>query len=254
MSVLQTNHATMRFGGLTAVDDLNLHINEKEIVAVIGPNGAGKTTAFNMITGVYRPSEGSIDFLGQCISRKRPDQIARLGVARTFQNIRLFKSMTVLENVLVANHLHMKSGLFGAALQLPMARREEAQMMERSLELLRETGLLEYRDWQATSLPYGLQRRLEIARAMTTAPKLLLLDEPAAGMNPKESAELAEFIHEIREQFNLTILLIEHHMKLVMKISDRIYVLQYGKTIADGVPEEIRANPAVVKAYLGEEG
>ncbi len=254
MAVLQTNHATMRFGGLTAVDDLNLHVDEKEIVAVIGPNGAGKTTAFNMITGVYRPSEGSIDFQGQCISHKRPDQIARLGVARTFQNIRLFKSMTVLENVLVANHLHIKSSLFGAALQFPLARREESQMMERSLELLRETGLLEYRDWQATSLPYGLQRRLEIARAMTTSPKLLLLDEPAAGMNPKESAELAEFIHEIREKFNLTIILIEHHMKLVMKISDRIYVLQYGKTIADGVPEEIRANPAVVKAYLGEEG
>lgn len=254
MAVLQTNHATMRFGGLTAVDDLNLHVDEKEIVAVIGPNGAGKTTAFNMITGVYRPSEGSIDFQGQCISHKRPDQIARLGVARTFQNIRLFKSMTVLENVLVANHLHIKSSLFGAALQFPLARREESQMMERSLELLRETGLLEYRDWQATSLPYGLQRRLEIARAMTTSPQLLLLDEPAAGMNPKESAELAEFIHEIREKFNLTIILIEHHMKLVMKISDRIYVLQYGKTIADGVPEEIRANPAVVKAYLGEEG
>ena len=254
MAVLQTNHATMRFGGLTAVDDLNLHVDEKEIVAVIGPNGAGKTTAFNMITGVYRPSEGSIDFQGQCISHKRPDQIARFGVARTFQNIRLFKSMTVLENVLVANHLHIKSSLFGAALQFPLARREESQMMERSLELLRETGLLEYRDWQATSLPYGLQRRLEIARAMTTSPKLLLLDEPAAGMNPKESAELAEFIHEIREKFNLTIILIEHHMKLVMKISDRIYVLQYGKTIADGVPEEIRANPAVVKAYLGEEG
>ena len=254
MAVLQTNHATMRFGGLTAVDDLNLHVDEKEIVAVIGPNGAGKTTAFNMITGVYRPSEGSIDFQGQCISHKRPDQIARLGVARTFQNIRLFKKMTVLENVLVANHLHIKSSLFGAALQFPLARREESQMMERSLELLRETGLLEYRDWQATSLPYGLQRRLEIARAMTTSPKLLLLDEPAAGMNPKESAELAEFIHEIREKFNLTIILIEHHMKLVMKISDRIYVLQYGKTIADGVPEEIRANPAVVKAYLGEEG
>ena len=254
MAVLQTNHATMRFGGLTAVDDLNLHVDEKEIVAVIGPNGAGKTTAFNMITGVYRPSEGSIDFQGQCISHKRPDQIARFGVARTFQNIRLFKSMTVLENVLVANHLHIKSSLFGAALQFPLARREESQMMERSLELLRETGLLKYRDWQATSLPYGLQRRLEIARAMTTSPKLLLLDEPAAGMNPKESAELAEFIHEIREKFNLTIILIEHHMKLVMKISDRIYVLQYGKTIADGVPEEIRANPAVVKAYLGEEG
>ena len=252
--VLEVNHATMRFGGLVAVSDLSMHIDSQEIVALIGPNGAGKTTAFNMITGVYRPSEGSIDFQGQCISHKRPDQIARLGVARTFQNIRLFKSMTVLENVLVANHLHIKSSLFGAALQFPLARREESQMMERSLELLRETGLLEYRDWQATSLPYGLQRRLEIARAMTTSPKLLLLDEPAAGMNPKESAELAEFIHEIREKFNLTIILIEHHMKLVMKISDRIYVLQYGKTIADGVPEEIRANPAVVKAYLGEEG
>lgn len=252
--VLETKKLGISFGGLKAVNDFNIKIYQGELIGLIGPNGAGKTTAFNMITGVYRPSEGSIDFQGQCISHKRPDQIARLGVARTFQNIRLFKSMTVLENVLVANHLHIKSSLFGAALQFPLARREESQMMERSLELLRETGLLEYRDWQATSLPYGLQRRLEIARAMTTSPKLLLLDEPAAGMNPKESAELAEFIHEIREKFNLTIILIEHHMKLVMKISDRIYVLQYGKTIADGVPEEIRANPAVVKAYLGEEG
>ena len=243
----------MRFGGLTAVDSLSLRVDNREIVAVIGPNGAGKTTAFNRITGVYRPTEGEIFFSDTCISRKRPDQIARLGVARTFQNIRLFKSMTVMENVMVANHLHMRSGLFGASLRSPLARREEAQMAERSIEMLETTGLVEYKDWKATSLPYGLQRHLEIARAMTTNPKLLLLDEPAAGMNPKESAELAEFIHQIREKFGMTILLIEHHMKLVMNISDRIYVLQYGKTIANGTPDEIRANPAVIKAYLGEE-
>lgn len=243
----------MRFGGLTAVDSLSLRVDNREIVAVIGPNGAGKTTAFNMITGVYRPTEGEIFFSDTCISRKRPDQIARLGVARTFQNIRLFRSMTVMENVMVANHLHMRSGLFGASLRSPLARREEAQMAERSIEMLETTGLVEYKDWKATSLPYGLQRHLEIARAMTTNPKLLLLDEPAAGMNPKESAELAEFIHQIREKFGMTILLIEHHMKLVMNISDRIYVLQYGKTIANGTPDEIRANPAVIKAYLGEE-
>ncbi len=252
-AVLETKGATMRFGGLTAVENLNLLVSDQEIVAVIGPNGAGKTTAFNMITGVYRPTEGEITFAGECISRKRPDQIARLGVARTFQNIRLFKSMTVMENVMVANHLHLRSGLFGAALRSPLARREEQQMTERSLEMLEATGLIEYRDWKATSLPYGLQRHLEIARAMTTNPKLLLLDEPAAGMNPKESAELAQFIHDIRQRFGMTVLLIEHHMKLVMNISDRIYVLQYGKTIASGTPEEIRADPAVVKAYLGEE-
>ena len=253
MAVLETKGATRRSGGLTAVESLSLRVDNREIVAVIGPNGAGKTTAFNMITGVYRPTEGEIFFSDTCISRKRPDQIARLGVARTFQNIRLFKSMTVMENVMVANHLHMRSGLFGASLRSPLARREEAQMAERSIEMLETTGLVEYKDWKATSLPYGLQRHLEIARAMTTNPKLLLLDEPAAGMNPKESAELAEFIHQIREKFGMTILLIEHHMKLVMNISDRIYVLQYGKTIANGTPDEIRANPAVIKAYLGEE-
>ena len=253
MAVLETKGATMRFGGLTAVDSLSLRVDNREIVAVIGPNGAGKTTAFNMITGVYRSTEGEIFFSDTCISRKRPDQIARLGVARTFQNIRLFRSMTVMENVMVANHLHMRSGLFGASLRSPLARREEAQMAERSIEMLETTGLVEYKDWKATSLPYGLQRHLEIARAMTTNPKLLLLDEPAAGMKPKESAELAEFIHQIREKFGMTILLIEHHMKLVMNISDRIYVLQYGKTIANGTPDEIRANPAVIKAYLGEE-
>lgn len=253
MAVLETKNAVMRFGGLTAVNNLNLLVENKEIVAIIGPNGAGKTTAFNMITGVYRPTEGEIYFQDKCVSRLRPDQIARLGIARTFQNIRLFKSMTVMENVLVANHLHAKSNLFSSALQFPSARREEKAMVERSLQLLEETGLIDYKDWLSTSLPYGLQRRLEIARAMTTNPKLLLLDEPAAGMNPKESAELAEFIHEIREKFDLTILLIEHHMKLVMKISDLIYVLQYGKTIAQGTPKEISENPAVIKAYLGEE-
>ena len=254
MAVLETKHATMRFGGLTAVDDLNLRVDNKEIVALIGPNGAGKTTAFNMITGVYRPTEGEIYFQDNMISKLRPDQIAKRGVARTFQNIRLFKSMTVLENVLVANHLRVKSNMFSSTLMMPWAVKEEKVMMEHSLELLEATGLIDYKDWQATSLPYGLQRRLEIARAMTTNPQLLLLDEPAAGMNPKESEELAEFIYEIRDKFDLTILLIEHHMRLVMKISDRIYVLQYGKTIAEGDPAAISANPAVVKAYLGEEG
>ena len=168
MAVLETKGATMRFGGLTAVDSLSLRVDNREIVAVIGPNGAGKTTAFNMITGVYRPTEGEIFFSDTCISRKRPDQIARLGVARTFQNIRLFKSMTVMETVMVANHLHMRSGLFGASLRSPLARREEAQMVEHSIEMLETTGLMEYKDWKATSLPYGLQRHLEIARAMTT--------------------------------------------------------------------------------------
>jgi len=254
MAVLETKHATMRFGGLTAVDDLNLRVDNKEIVALIGPNGAGKTTAFNMITGVYRPTEGEIYFQDHMISKLRPDQIAKRGVARTFQNIRLFKSMTVLENVLVANHLRVKSNMFSSTLMMPWAVKEEKAMMEHSLELLEATGLIDYKDWQAPSLPYGLQRRLEIARAMTTNPQLLLLDEPAAGMNPKESEELAEFIYEIRDKFDLTVLLIEHHMRLVMKISDRIYVLQYGKTIAEGDPAAISANPAVVKAYLGEEG
>lgn len=253
MAVLETKNVVMCFGGLTAVDNLNLSVGEKQIVAIIGPNGAGKTTAFNMITGVYKPTEGEIYFQGECISKLRPDVIAKRGIARTFQNIRLFKSMTVYENVLVANHLHAKSGMFSATLQSPKARKEEKVMEEHTLKLLEETGLLEYRDWQATSLPYGLQRRLEIARALATNPKLLLLDEPAAGMNPKESAELAEFIYEIRDKFNITILLIEHHMKLVMKISDSIYVLQYGKTIAHGTPQEISENPAVIKAYLGEE-
>lgn len=253
MAILETRHVTMRFGGLTAVEDLNLAIDKGEIVAIIGPNGAGKTTSFNMITGIYAPTEGEISFLDRRINGLRPDQIARRGISRTFQNIRLFRSMTVLENVVVANHQRIKSNLFSAALHLPAARKEEADMYRRSLELLETTGLSQYRDWKATSLPYGLQRRLEIARALASEPTLLLLDEPAAGMNPKESEELAQFIFEIRDKFCLTILIIEHHMKLVMRISDRIYVEQYGRTIAVGTPAEIQTNQAVINAYLGEE-
>ncbi len=253
MALLKTNDATIRFGGLVAVNLLNIEVNKGEIVAIIGPNGAGKTTAFNLITGVYEPTEGEIFFNDKKINGKRPDEIAKLGIARTFQNIRLFKDLTVLENVLIATHLNIKTDLLSAVLKLPHARREEKAMIDFALSLLEETGLLAYKDDIASSLPYGLQRRLEIARALATKPTLLLLDEPAAGMNPKESEDLTAFIKEIRDKFDLTILLIEHHMQLVMDISDRIYVLEYGITIAKGVPAEIQSNPVVIKAYLGEE-
>lgn len=252
-ALLETRDVTIRFGGLVAVNLLNVEVKQGEIIAIIGPNGAGKTTAFNLITGVYEPTEGDILFNGEKINGKRPDEIAKLGIARTFQNIRLFKDLTVLENVLIAMHLNVKSGFFTTVLKLPKARKEEKEMIKFAEFLLEETGLLEHKDDVASSLPYGLQRRLEIARALATKPKLLLLDEPAAGMNPRESADLAEFIKEIRDKFALTIVLIEHHMQLVMDISDRIYVLEYGRTIAKGVPAEIQANPAVIKAYLGEE-
>ncbi len=252
-ALLETKNVTIRFGGLVAVNLLNIQVNNGEIIAIIGPNGAGKTTAFNLITGVYAPTEGDILFDGNKTNGKRPDEIAKLGIARTFQNIRLFKDLTVLENVLIATHLNIKSGLFSSVFKLPKARREEKEMIGFAKSLLEETGLLQFKDEIASSLPYGLQRRLEIARALATKPKLLLLDEPAAGMNPKESEDLTEFIREIRDKFGITILLIEHHMQLVMDISDRIYVLEYGRTIAKGVPAEIQANPAVIKAYLGEE-
>ncbi len=252
MALLETKDATIRFGGLVAVNLLNVEVNKGEIVAIIGPNGAGKTTAFNLITGVYQPTEGEIYFNDKKINGKRPDEIAKLGIARTFQNIRLFKDLTVLENVLIATHLNIKTDLVSAVLKLPHARKEEKAMVDFAMSLLEETGLAQYKDDIASSLPYGLQRRLEIARALATKPTLLLLDEPAAGMNPKESDDLTLFIKEIRDKFDLTVLLIEHHMQLVMDISDRIYVLEYGITIAKGVPEEIQSNPVVIKAYLGE--
>lgn len=249
--VLEVTHATMRFGGLVAVNDLNMHIDSQEIVALIGPNGAGKTTAFNMITGVYAPTEGSVILQGRSITRIRPDRIASAGIARTFQNIRLFKALTVLDNVLIAQHVRLTASWLGAILRSPRYRKEEARAYERAKELLTYMGLWEVRDEISSSLPYGMQRKLEIARALATQPTLLLLDEPAAGMNPAESAELTELIRGIRDRYHLTVLLIEHHMDVVMDISDRIYVLNYGGLIAEGTPAEIQQNDDVIRAYLG---
>lgn len=248
-NVLHIDHLTMKFGGVVAVDDFSMDVNKGEIVALIGPNGAGKTTAFNAVTGVYPPTAGSISFLGRNITGLRPDQVTKLGIARTFQNIRLFSSMTVFENVLTAHHLRRTSNLFTAALRLNAV--EERKMREDTDELLRRVDLFDLRDEMAVSLPYGKQRLLEIVRALATGPKLLLLDEPAAGMNPQETDELGEFICRIRREFDLTVFIIEHHMNLVMKISDRIYVIEFGKQIAEGVPEEIQNNEAVIEAYLG---
>ena len=303
-TLLKVENATMQFGGVVAVDNLNLEVNEGEIVALIGPNGAGKTTAFNVITGVYAPSNGRITFDGECIVRNHPtgkmkklykgkhptmytaqfapeqalegsdletwkaeqkardefafsdhileptpDKITGRGMARTFQNIRLWKTQTVFDNVLIAKHMRRSSGFFSATFR--GNRKEEAKQREEVLELLRIVGLEDVKDELATSLPYGKQRRLEIARALAAQPKLLLLDEPAAGMNPQETIELTEFIAQIRKDFHMTILLIEHHMDLVMDISDRIYVLDFGELIAQGVPAEIQANDRVIDAYLG---
>ena len=303
-NVLSVENVTMQFGGVVAVDDLSLEVNEGEIVALIGPNGAGKTTAFNVITGVYAPTNGRFSFNGECIVRNHPagkmkktytgedpamytaqlapeetmddealkawklaqkerdeyaftdhvlaptpDKITARGMARTFQNIRLWKTQTVFDNVLIAKHLRRTSNLFTAAFHLNG--KEEAKQREEVLELLKIVGLEDVKDELATSLPYGKQRRLEIARALATEPTLLLLDEPAAGMNPQETLELAEFIKEIRTKFHKTILLIEHHMDLVMGIADRIYVLDFGKLIARGTPEEIQNNERVIDAYLG---
>ena len=247
--VLRIDHLTMQFGGVIAVDDFSMVVNPGELVALIGPNGAGKTTAFNAVTGVYTPTSGTVTLLGHNITGLRPDQITGMGIARTFQNIRLFSSMTVFENVLTAHHLRRTSNLLSATFRLNGA--EERQMRKDTEELLRRVDLYDLRDEMATSLPYGKQRLLEIVRALATKPKLLLLDEPAAGMNPQETDELGDFIRRIRDEFNLSIFIIEHHMNLVMRISDRIYVIEFGKQIAEGIPSEIQNNQAVIDAYLG---
>lgn len=249
--MLKASHATMRFGGLTAVSDLNVQVGDKEIIGLIGPNGAGKTTAFNMITGVYKPTDGTVEYNGTDITRLAPHRITELGLARTFQNIRLFRGMSVLENVLVASNLRMGVRFAPSVLHLPGSRSRERKARAEALELLAKVGLEAHSDDPATSLPYGMQRRLEIVRALATRPSLLLLDEPAAGMNPQESLELMGFIRKIRDEFGIAILLIEHHMQVVMGVCERMYVLEYGITIAEGTPAEIQKNQRVIDAYLG---
>jgi len=251
--LLATHNITKRFGGLAAVSELNLRVREGELLGLIGPNGAGKTTVFNLLTGVYTPSEGFIEFCGRRLRSLRPYQAARLGIARTFQNIRLFGGLTALDNVRVAAHVRTRSGFWSSLLRTPHSIANDAKLTAKSRTLLSALNLDAVASVPAGDLPYGLQRRLEIARALATDAKLLLLDEPAAGMNPAEKQELMELIHAIRRDFSVTVLLIEHDMRVVMGICERIYVLDYGQVIAEGRPEEIRSDPRVIAAYLGEE-
>lgn len=253
MALLKVTKMSMVFGGLRAVSDFNIAIEPGELVGLIGPNGAGKTTAFNVLTGVYEPTEGQVEFDGQSLVGLKPYQITQHGIARTFQNIRLFSELSVLDNVKIAYHFHVNYGVAEAILRLGRYHNEEAEIEEKAQRFLEIFKLGHRRDEIAKNLPYGEQRRLEIARALAAQPKLLLLDEPAAGMNPQETQQLMEMIRWIRKEFNLTILLIEHDMSLVMGVCERIYVLDYGCIIAQGTPVEIKNNPRVIEAYLGEE-